>query len=500
MSRRIVSCLIAFLLIGLFSHRALAEDKSPWVEIRSPHFTIYTDAGEKRGRDIALRFEQMRTMFGALTGQRELRTASGLQIVAFRSEKELKQVLPRSAEEDIGITFSSPSGVCIAFDIGTEDSWVVGLHEFGHMLLHTNFPPTQLWFDEGFAQYFSTIKLNGKDVEIGAEPDAVGIGTLLKNTSWSGVLKLFAVTHESSTYHEGGWAEGQFYADSWVTVHYLFDNHKMQQASQYFSLVREQNVPIPQAIQQAFGMTPKDFDTELRDYMQGRKFKMFKAAAPENINEASFTVRGVDEWGAKAVIARMHSFSDQYRDQSIAEFQGILQHDPKSAEALFGLGFVYVEKDDLGKADEYVSKALAADGSNPNAHYWKAVLLMAKKPSSADGWSELQKEAELAVKINPTPPDAYYLLGMAQLNLDQLMPAYQSMQSALAMDPNDEDFSLGLAEVYLRGNRNDAAMPLLTKLAQSSNARVAAEAKRLQKQAAEPAPKPAATPTGSGQN
>jgi hypothetical protein len=36
------------------------------MEIRSPHFSVVTDAGEKRGREVAMRFEQMRAVFGAL--------------------------------------------------------------------------------------------------------------------------------------------------------------------------------------------------------------------------------------------------------------------------------------------------------------------------------------------------------------------------------------------------------------------------------------------------
>ena len=37
-----------------------------WVEVRSRNFAVNTDAGEKRGREVALRFEQMRALFGSL--------------------------------------------------------------------------------------------------------------------------------------------------------------------------------------------------------------------------------------------------------------------------------------------------------------------------------------------------------------------------------------------------------------------------------------------------
>src|SRR5205807_3656491 len=37
-----------------------------WIEIKSPHFRVLTDAREKQGRDLALQFEQMRAVFSQL--------------------------------------------------------------------------------------------------------------------------------------------------------------------------------------------------------------------------------------------------------------------------------------------------------------------------------------------------------------------------------------------------------------------------------------------------
>ena len=34
-----------------------------WLEIRSPHFRVISNAGEKRGREVALRFEDVRSLF-----------------------------------------------------------------------------------------------------------------------------------------------------------------------------------------------------------------------------------------------------------------------------------------------------------------------------------------------------------------------------------------------------------------------------------------------------
>src|SRR3954464_4113347 len=85
--------LMAFSLA--FHVMPLASASEPqWVEIRSPHFSVVTDAGEKRGREVALRFEQMRVVFGSLMARAKVSTPIPLQIVAFRNTKELMQFSP----------------------------------------------------------------------------------------------------------------------------------------------------------------------------------------------------------------------------------------------------------------------------------------------------------------------------------------------------------------------------------------------------------------------
>src|SRR5215467_15267035 len=72
---------------------SVARADQQWVEVTSPHFTVATDGGEKRARDVALRFEQMRMAFGVLFKKVSVNTAP-LEIIAFRNSKELRQFSP----------------------------------------------------------------------------------------------------------------------------------------------------------------------------------------------------------------------------------------------------------------------------------------------------------------------------------------------------------------------------------------------------------------------
>src|ERR1019366_10392388 len=54
---------LSVLIAGCFSRRAFAKDEPKWIEVHTAHFSVVTDAGDKRGREVALRMEQMRSVF-----------------------------------------------------------------------------------------------------------------------------------------------------------------------------------------------------------------------------------------------------------------------------------------------------------------------------------------------------------------------------------------------------------------------------------------------------
>src|SRR5271169_3443434 len=136
---------------------------SEWIRIRSPHFEIVGDVSEKRGREIALRFEQMRNVFEKLLSADKLNSPIPLQIIAFRNSKELAQVLPRRngkpPEGIAGWFLHSDDMNFVALDASLESGFPIAYHEYAHTVLHANYSNLPLWFDEGFATYYEATKI-----------------------------------------------------------------------------------------------------------------------------------------------------------------------------------------------------------------------------------------------------------------------------------------------------------------------------------------------------
>jgi hypothetical protein len=76
-----------------------------WLEIQSPHFSVVTDAGEKRGREVAMRFEQMRAVFGEFLSRKKLKMPVPLTIYAVRDDKRFFQMAPLHNGQPITTSF-----------------------------------------------------------------------------------------------------------------------------------------------------------------------------------------------------------------------------------------------------------------------------------------------------------------------------------------------------------------------------------------------------------
>src|SRR5690348_8182266 len=169
-----LSALSALLVGSLLSAVAPAAEHTPWLEVHSTHFTVITDAGDKKGREVALRFEQMRAVFANLLTKDRLHESRPLTILAFKNDRSYYQLAPLHQGQPIdapGFLLLGEDQDFIALNVFEEEPWRAVAHDFALRLLNFNYPPAQGWFDEGLAEYFSSIRVDNKDVQIGGDPE-----------------------------------------------------------------------------------------------------------------------------------------------------------------------------------------------------------------------------------------------------------------------------------------------------------------------------------------
>jgi hypothetical protein len=254
-------CAAAFLPVA-----GARSDEPHWIRVNSSHFSVVTDAEEKKGQDMAIRFEQMRSVFGLLLARSRINMSEPVDIIALRSDEEYSKVVPTRQGPAIASGFFLPGQDRNYFvlNLSKEDSWRAISRDFAAVFLNYNYPPTQTWFDEGFAEYFSSLRLDARQAQIGADPES--FTELLNAQEWLTIPDLFTKHLESPAGKENS-RHTLFYAESWIVMHYLLNQNKLSETGTYFDLVENQGLPADQAIQKAYGVSATQFEQAVKDYL-----------------------------------------------------------------------------------------------------------------------------------------------------------------------------------------------------------------------------------------
>jgi tetratricopeptide (TPR) repeat protein len=496
-----------------------------WQEFRSGHFTVVTDAGDKKGREIVVRFEQMRAVFGQLLMRKKLKMSVPLTIFALKDDKRFYQMAPLHNGQPISApAFFVPGDDhhFIVLNVFEEEPWRAVTHEFAHLLLNYNYPPTQGWFDEGFAEYFSSIRVDNKQVEIGSDPelassyseDILGnqnearnppksLTELLSGWVWLSVPDLLAMRHDTTGYQEGT-HRTLFYAQSWMVMHYLLNKDKLGATGTYFDLVQNQHVPVEDAIQQAYGVTPAQFDKAVKDYFHSltqlfqdqdasrqpgatsNRPQIYHFAAPLEPDDVAIEAKPLLEADAEAQLAEVMVRLPERREQGLKEIDRILKLTDKNGQpvdneiAHRAAAWVHMDRKEFPQAAEELGNAAALDPHDVWTRYYLALL---KYKTAQANHEEMQGLANMMIDLKATLdwyPDfaeAYNMLAMARIEGGGAASAFESIKEAIALSPRNEQYMFSLGQINEAAKKWDAAQDIFERLKSSNNPQVAAAAR-----------------------
>jgi tetratricopeptide (TPR) repeat protein len=513
--QRVLPISLAYILLvcSLFCFSVHASEP-PWVKVNSAHFSVLTDAGEKRGRDVVLRFEQMRAVFAQLFMKSRLILPQPLDIIALKSDEEYIHIAPVREGHAIsapGFFLAGTDRDYIVLDLSTDESWRAVSRQFALLLLNFNYPPTQDWFDEGFAAYFSSLRLDNKQAQIGGDPElnlqwrpepiipASGrpnqrsLAELLQG-QWLAIPDLFSM-RSNHTGSEQPSHHTLFGAESWIVMHYLLNKDKLSEAGTYSGLVQLQKIPIERAIQQAFGVTAAQLEQAVKDYFKSLGFpgdqRVDQRNAPaEQVHQFSLSV-GPDDIGAsvqpvsvsdgQSLVAEMALRLPEHREQAKKQLEG-LASDPKAESAIAhrALGWFYIETGQSTQASDELDKAAALNGNDPWGHFYLALAkYRAGSPTEEyHGLSNMIQDLRAVLDWNNEFAEAYNMLAVARLQGGGIHSATESIRQAIQLSPRNEQYLLNLARIYEAGKEWDQASALFQRLSTSNDSKIAQAARQ----------------------
>jgi tetratricopeptide (TPR) repeat protein len=404
----------------------------------------------------------------------QVRVPVPLQIVAFRSQDEFIRYVPMWKGKPVSLTGfyeGSDDRDFIGIDMSSSDPYGTVFHEYTHLLLRGNFPVMPLWFDEGFAEYLSTIKVIGNQYECGGVPDK--FPPVLNSQQWMPIVSLFNVQRDSDVYNETE-RRSVFYAESWLAVHYLMTNNRVMDAAKYLQLSQIQHVPVPDAIRQAFGVDAATFEKQLREHLASKQQGQ-RDALPDLNDGPPYRVAKVSDLSARAILADMHAHSRDYPQQALIEFSDILKEDPSNELANRGLGYLYIRQGNFQQAAEAFKKALVADDNDAQLHYLVAYLMNQKAMKNGTPPEQplaMRQQLERAIALDPNLADAHNLLAYALAADRKYDMAIQEQKKAIELNPSAEMYQANLSHLLIQAEHFDDAEAILQRLQTSTDPKI----------------------------
>jgi hypothetical protein len=537
---RVCSIPLCTVLVALiFPVGSPAAGEPAWLEIHSAHYTVITDAGEKRGREVALRFEQMRAVFANLLSKDRLNQSIPLTIFALDNDKSYYQAAPLDQGQPIGLPgFLLPGEDqdFIVLNLSEGEPWRAVAHDFALMLLTFNYPPTQRWFDQGLANYFSSIRVDNRQVEIGGDPDPNLSGyrsngrreqaftKVLATQDWIPLPELFAMSSDAST----GTKDSLVRAQSWIVMHYLLHEKKLPETGAYFDFALNQRLTVADAIQKAYGASPTEFEQAIKDYFRSQFGSTGSAStpaaadsssaaiarfpAPVGAEDSAITSKPIPEPEVRAMYAGIQIRIPERREYGLKTLQDLATKPTpadQKAEAKQSkrmgedpdqlpsnsvgnpvahriLAWDHIEH---GEFDEAFAELGDAAALNPRDMWIRYYLSLAKyrraqaQHNQMLGLANMMLDLRSVLEWYPEMADAYDLLAVARNAGGGPSAALQAERSAISLSPRNEYYRLHLAQIYVASKKWDSANALVDRLKASDDPRIVAQANELLSQA-----------------
>ncbi|HXY00587.1 MAG TPA: DUF1570 domain-containing protein [Candidatus Limnocylindrales bacterium] len=442
------------MLLLVTSVPAFPAGKDAWIEVRSPNFTVISNAGEKEARKIADQFEQFREMFHSSFKAMRVDLGKPLIIFAARDENALKQLLPSYWEAKGRV---HPGGiyaqgedrhfVALRTDIVGENPYEVVYHEYTHAILNLNFRNLPLWLSEGLAEFYGNSTIYKNFVSVGR----ISRGRLrvLQEGRLIPIETLLQADLHSPYYNEEDRAS-LFYAESWAIVHYLLTDPEASKRQLLVNFLKAWDASGNQleAAAKAFGDL-KQFSEAMEAYSHQQLFYTGRVNTTLHGDAKSYSSRELPPAELAADRAIFYVHTHRPVEARISAEQAI-KADPDLPLAHEALGLLAYSEGKYGAAERTFSRAIELHSTSYFPYYFSAQARLRHNRPSEDDTPEIAEMLEKAIAMNPQFAPAYAALARVySLRKETQKKALVAGRKAVELEPGNLSNAINFGYVLL---------------------------------------------------
>ena len=384
-----------FLVSVLAVAAGTAAAAPDWVRIESPHFELFTNAGERSGRRTVLYFEQVRDFF-LKTGSVGAVPSSPVRIVRFRSPREFEPYRPFKTAS--AFYMSSPKRDLIVMGTPNRQTKKAAVHEYVHLLVKHSGAELPVWLNEGLAELYSTLEPQGKQVAFGKAARVLG------DRQWLPIRELISVDYDSPHFDERDRTK-VFYAQSWALTHMLSLSNQYRERFTDF-LKGVDGDTGEEAFRWVYGKTLDQVENDFKRYVVRKRLPTvdyeIRLKKPK-VQPATATEVRLVQAGLLVGLNR--------REQALEIYRDLARQDPGDWRIPEALGYLASFSGDGESARRHFARAVELEAANPRLYYDYALLLQ-----EADAEPEVIKPVlRKAIALEPDFDNAHRLLGSVLL-------------------------------------------------------------------------------------
>lgn len=450
------SFLLAVCLVMFWS--AVGQAADDWIEVRSPHFTVVSNAGERATRTLVWQLEQVSSAMKALWSWARVDLNKPLCVIAVKDENSMRRLAPEYWEDRGGIRPASVwvSGadrhyLAIRTDVRVSDTSTTNPHitayfsYIGLIMGQSLDPDLPLWFSRGLAGVLSNTLVRDDHVLVGA-PIPWELRRLREGPR-TPLAKFLTITRRSPEFTEAG-QQPVFDAQAWAFVHFLMfgeSGSRVEALDRFAQLVSAGRRP-----EQAFAETLGPVDAlagPFANYLNRSLFTYGKFRLDVSVERERFPVRNLAPAESAAIRAGLHAAMRRPKEARalIAEAQTA---DPAFPESYAVEGLLLDSEQRPEQARVAFARAVERGSTSAYAHYRLAGLLW-RPDADRETLVEIEKRLHRAIQLNNRFAGAYSWLGEIKAALDS-GDGMGFVQRAIAIEPREASHRLRAAFVLAR--------------------------------------------------
>ena len=461
--------------------------KETWTSVRSKNFLLIGNASEKEIRQVAIRLEQFREVFARLFTNMNVNSPAPTTVVVFKNDESYRPFKPNVNTAGYFQPGQDVNYITLNLSRSEQNPFALIFHEYTHLLVKNSSGSVPTWFNEGLAEYYSTLTINDDQEVVMGRPIPSHV-YLLREKTLMPLRTLFQVDQKSPYYNERD-KQSIFYAESWALIHYLMLGKGGESAAQMVKFVElvSANVPMEQAFQQAFSMTFETMEKELWGYVQRDRYRIATGSFKSKVDyDTTMQSARLTEAETQAYLGDLLLHSE--RADCETYLKNALALDPNLAIANAAMGMFQVRQGKAAEARKSLERAIASSSQNYLIHYYYAYALsregnrdmqtvLGYAPETA---AKMRAELKRAIELRPDFPESYSLLAFINLVTDsELDQTLELLKGVIAKTPGRSDLVFMLAQIYMRKEDFKTTRQLIDKLAADSDEQIRQRAQGL---------------------